>query len=208
MIAKSAASCSGTFIEPGSGMLIVKHQEESGGFNGLKFLVEFYVLDSKDDPNAKNEQGEVPKSPRHANPVGSTCSTVWMLDGKNKEMSFSNIKRYAEDMTNVKDPAVLDFLQWYYATTEGASNPEADVIQLGFTMEMFEKYQQTAETQPLRGKKLAYHTIQKWTKDKSKYLTIPQWDFVEETAVEIAKNRAMLDALATGAAAPATTATA
>ena len=193
-IAQSKATGSGNWIMPAkSGVLIIKRVEESTGFKGDKYLVEFYVKASEDDPNARDEKGEVPKSPIKANPVGSSCTMTQMFK-TNPEMAFGNVKNFCEKVAGIKDPSMEDFLEFYLSATEGAAKPET------MSQEEHDTYQKMAATQPLRGHSIGYETVQKWNGDKDKFLTLPQWRHIPETPEEIAANRAMLDGKATAQA--------
>ena len=163
-IAGSRASNGGNFIRDGRGVLVIKKISIEKLYEGQTFIAELCVVESAPS-GEKDEKGQEIQP----NPVGSTVSFIQQLE-KRPQTAFGNTKAFLL----------------------AAAEEDEDNI----TSEEFKAFLDDAKgsKQALRGKLVSYETRRKWTKDKSKLLTLPVFRAYPQTAEDIAARRAAIEA--------------
>jgi len=163
-LAGARAANGGNFIRDGRGVLMIKRVTVEKLYKGQTFIAEMEVIDSHESGD-KDEKGQLIPP----NPVGSTVSFIQQLDAR-PETAFGNAKAFllaaAEEE---EDQITADQFKVFFADACGTK-------------------------QALRGKLVNYETRRKWTKDKSKLLTLPTFRAHPQDAADIAARRAAIEA--------------
>ncbi len=168
------ASGGGNYFRDGSGILIVKALKHETLYKGETFVAEFVVESSKSDPTAKDAAGQ----PIEANPPGTTVTFIQQYDVR-PDTAFAQVKAFLFALFDESDDSLAK---------AAAANKRQLQDEFGAAYNAA-----VGEAQLARGMRIKYSTIRKYTKDKSKLLTLPVFETLKQTAEQIAATRAQLD---------------
>lgn len=167
-IAQAKAAAGGNYLRDGKYVLILDKLIIEDKWDGTRqsphFIAELFVLESQNDPTAKDDKG----NPVLANATGTTATFLQQLE-KNPQTAFPQTKAFLLAVTGDKEEEVDE--EEFVEALQGA----------------------VGKDQPLRGAMIKAETYRKVSKKSGKTLVLPKWVSVENTPELIAKNRKMLD---------------
>lgn len=185
-IADANVGGGGNYIKHGSYLLEIKRAFIEKKRAGMMYITEFIVrestpIDDSEKPNA----------------VGSDCSFAANLEQKDG-VGLGNVKGFILGLYGLSEKTMSDEekaeLPMVIETLTN-DDPKAEMTKKDGSKGLI-------PVQPARGMLVRCSTYKKQTKDKSKTLTLPNWEAVSQTAEEIKARRAALDTAATAALPP------
>lgn len=183
--AKSAKTFgSGSFVNPGKGVLIVKELKlggkEEGFHGGDTFVAELLVESCEGFGGLKDHTG---KDKPAGNPVGSTVSYVEKLHGEWSETAYGRMLEFVALLTGETEESLAKQAE------EKKCTPQ-EVLAEGL-MAMATVGRRKPTVSP-RGLRIRYSTFEKETKEEKKMITVPKFEAFPNSAETVAEARAKL----------------